>query len=152
MRKGDVIGAQDAITGSERTATVVASMRTSTLELDAEDLVSLARRFPQILINVIQTQRERLFRASARSAALFSGSVRSSAGRGGEEVGLVAGQSLTGVVGSLVAAAQMASTRPVDVPGPLALVRRRADGIRRARVRERDGLDSRRPRARERSA
>src|SRR6186997_338557 len=113
MRKGDVIGAQDAITGSERTATVVASMRTSTLELDAEDLVSLARRFPQILINVIQTQRERLFRASARSAALFSGSVRSSASRGGEEVGVVAGQSLTGVVGSLVAAAQMASTRRV---------------------------------------
>ena len=74
---------------------------------------SLARRFPQILINVIQTQRERLFRASARSAALFSGSVRSTAGRGGEEVGLVAGPSLTGVVGPLVAAAQMASTRPV---------------------------------------
>ena len=74
---------------------------------------SLARRFPQILINVIQTQRERLFRASARSAALFSGSVRSSASRGGEEVGLVAGQSLAGVVGPLVAAAQMASTRRV---------------------------------------
>jgi predicted acylesterase/phospholipase RssA/CRP-like cAMP-binding protein len=113
MRKGDVIGAQDAITGKERTATVVASMRTSALELDAEDLVALARRFPQILINVIQTQRERLFRASARSAAVFSGSVRSSAGRGGEEVGLVAGPSLAGVVGPLVAAAKMASTRQV---------------------------------------
>src|SRR5690242_19772978 len=61
MRKGDVIGAQDAITGKERSATVVASMRTSTLELDADDLVELARRFPQILINVIETQRERLF-------------------------------------------------------------------------------------------
>ena len=113
MRKGDVIGAQDAITGKERTATVVASMRTSTLELDADDLVGLARRFPQILINVIQTQRERLFRASARSAALFSGSVRSTASRGGEEVGLVAGQSLADVVAPLVAAAQMASTRDV---------------------------------------
>ena len=137
MRKGDVIGAQDAITGSERTATVVASMRTSALELDADDLVSLARQFPQILINVIQTQRERLFRASARSAALFSGSVRSSAGRGGEEVGVVAGQSLTSVVA------------PRCLPGPLALVRRRLDGIRRSRVRERDRPDSRRPRARE---
>jgi NTE family protein len=115
MRKGDVIGAQDAITGKERTATVVASMRTSTLELDAEDLVDLARRFPQILINVIQMQRERLFRASARSAALFSGNVRSTAGRGGEEVGLVAGQSLTGVIAPLVAAAQMASARPVTL-------------------------------------
>src|SRR3954470_4118936 len=115
MRKGDVIGAQDAIAGKERTATVVASIRTSTLELDAEDLVDLARRFPQILINIIQMQRERLFRASARSAALFSGSVRSTAGRGGEEVGLVAGQSLTAVIGPLVAAAQMASARPVTL-------------------------------------
>src|SRR5579864_5923764 len=115
MRKGDVIGAQDAITGKERTATVVASIRTSTLELDTEDLVDLARRFPQILINVIQMQRERLFRASARSAALLSGSVRSTAGRGGEEVGLVAGQSLTGVIAPLVAAAQMASARPVTL-------------------------------------
>jgi predicted acylesterase/phospholipase RssA len=113
MRKGDVIGAQDAITGKERTATVVASMRTSTLELDADDLLELARRYPQILINVVQTQRERLFRASARSAALFSGSVRSSASRGGEEVGLVAGQSLADVVAPLVAAAKMASTREV---------------------------------------
>ena len=34
MRKGDVIGAQDAITGAERTATVVASTVTNTLELD----------------------------------------------------------------------------------------------------------------------
>ena len=114
MRKGDVIGAQDAITGKERTATVVASMHTSALELDTEDLISLARRFPQILINVIQMQRERLFRASARSAALFSGSVRSAADRGGEEVGLVSGESLAGAVASLVAAAKTASTREVD--------------------------------------
>ena len=113
MRKGDVIGAQDALTGKERTATVVASMRTSALELDAEDLVELARRFPQILINVIQTQRERLFRASARSAAIFSGSVQSTANRRGEEVGIVAGSSLGPVVGRLVAAAQTATTRPV---------------------------------------
>ena len=113
MRKGDVIGAQDALTGKERSATVVASMRTSTLELDAEDLVELARRFPQILINLIQTQRERLFRASARSAAIFSGSVRSTANRRGEELGIVAGTSLGGVVGRLVAAAQTATARPV---------------------------------------
>src|ERR1700751_2264626 len=72
MRKGDVIGAQDAITGTERTATVAASTITQALELDAADLLQLAERFPRILINVIHTQRERLFRASAHSAALFS--------------------------------------------------------------------------------
>jgi len=113
MRKGDVIGAQDAITGTERTATVVASTLTETLELDAEDLIGLARRFPQILINVIQTQRERLFRASARSASLFSASARSTASQRGEEIGIVAGPSLSGVVNRLVAAARTASTRPV---------------------------------------
>ena len=105
MRKGDVIGAQDALTGNERTATVVASMHTSTLELDTGDFVELAQRFPQILINVIQTQRERLFRASSRSAAIFGASARSTANRRGEEIGIVAGPSLTGVVGRLVAAA-----------------------------------------------
>ena len=114
MRKGDVIGAQDAITGTERTATVLASTITDTLELDAGDLLELARRFPRILINVIQTQRERLFRASARSASLFSASVRSSSTRG-EEIGIVAGPSLHGVIGRLVAAARTASPRPVTV-------------------------------------
>lgn len=113
MRKGDVIGAQDAITATERTATVVATMNTSTLELEAAELVELARRFPQILINVIQTQRERLFRASARSAALFSASARSTSSSRGEEIGIVAGPSLTGVVPALVAAARHASPRPV---------------------------------------
>ena len=114
MRKGDVIGAQDAITGAERTATVEASTITDTLELDASDLLELAERFPRILINVIQTQRERLFRASARSAALFSASARSSSQRG-EEIGIIAGPSLKGVVPRLVAAARTASPRPVTV-------------------------------------
>jgi len=114
MRKGDVIGAQDAITHTERTATVSASTITDTLELDAADLLELAGQFPRILINVINTQRERLFRASAHSAALFSASVRSSSTRG-EEIGVIAGPSLKGVVGRLVAAARTASPRPVSV-------------------------------------
>ncbi len=114
MRKGDVIGAQDAITGTERTATVSASTIADTLELDAPDLLELAGRFPRILINVIHTQRERLFRASARSTALFSASVRSSSTRG-EEIGIIAGPSLKGVIPGLIAAARMASAQPVTV-------------------------------------
>jgi NTE family protein len=114
MRKGDVIGAQDAITGTERTATVLASTITDTLELEAADLLELAARFPRILINVIQTQRERLFRASARSAALFSASVRSTSTRG-EEIGVIAGPSLKGVMSQIVAAARTASARGVTV-------------------------------------
>lgn len=114
MRKGDVIGAQDAITGTERTATVAASTITHALELDATDLLELAERFPRILINVIHTQRERLFRASAQSAALFSATARSSSKRG-EEIGIVAGRSLKSVVNQLVVAARLASPRPVTV-------------------------------------
>jgi NTE family protein len=114
MRKGDVIGAQDAITGAERTATVSASTITQTLELDASDLLELAERFPRILINVVHTQRERLLRASAQNAALFSATARSSSNRG-EEIGVIAGASLKSVVGQLVAAARMASPRPVKV-------------------------------------
>src|SRR3954469_23566093 len=84
LRKGDVIGAQDAVTGEPRAATVVASIPTQALELDAADLVDLAQRFPQILINLVRTQRERLSRAGARHAEAERG----------EEVGLVAGPAL----------------------------------------------------------
>jgi NTE family protein len=103
LRKGDVIGAQDAITGELRSATVVASITTSALELDSGDLIDLARRFPQILINLVRTQRERLFRANARSAEKERG----------EEIALVAGASMLGAVTTIVAAARSASPRPV---------------------------------------
>src|SRR4051812_32950663 len=68
LRKGDVIGAQDAITGEPRSATVIASLPTTTLELTAEDLADVARRHPQILFNIVRTLRERLSRTSAQSA------------------------------------------------------------------------------------
>jgi NTE family protein len=103
LRKGDVIGAQDAITGKPRSATVVAGIPTTALELDSEDLVDLARLFPQILINLVGTQRERMFRANARSAEV----------QRGEEIALVAGPSLRGAVSRVVAAARVASARPV---------------------------------------
>src|SRR5271154_3944682 len=89
LRKGDVIGAQDAVSGEPRSATVVASLTTSALELDTADLVDLARRFPQILVNLVGTMRERLFRVNARSAETERG----------EEIGLVAGASLQDVIG-----------------------------------------------------
>ena len=104
LRKGDVIGAQDAITGEERSATVVASLPTSTLELDSEALIDVASRYPEILFNVIRSQRQRLFRASAQSAAEERG----------EEIALVAGPSMRPSVGLLVAAARKATPRPVN--------------------------------------
>jgi NTE family protein len=103
LRKGDVVGAQDAITGEPRSATVVASIKTSTLELDGQDLVDLTQRFPQVLINLVSTQRARLSRASARSAE----------SERGEEVALVAGPALQGAVNRIVSACRVASARPV---------------------------------------
>ncbi|MEA2443192.1 MAG: hypothetical protein QOJ12_484 [Thermoleophilales bacterium] len=104
LRKGDVIGAQDAITGEPRSATVVASITTQALEVDAADFVSLAERYPSMLINLVRTQRERLFRAGARTAEKELG----------EEIALVVGPSLGGLVPPLVAAAGAASPRPVS--------------------------------------
>jgi NTE family protein len=103
MRKGDVIGAQDVVTGEERLATVVASIPTSTLECDADAVIELARRFPQILINLARLQRERLFRANVRTAEKEHG----------EEIALVTGPSMVGAVGRIVAAAGTATPRPV---------------------------------------
>jgi NTE family protein len=103
LRKGDVIGAQDAITGEERSATVVASLPTSTLELSSDDLADVAERHPQILFNIVRTLRERLSRASAQSAEEELG----------EEIALVAGPSLKDAIGLIVGAAATATPRPV---------------------------------------
>lgn len=105
LRKGDPIGAQDAIAGETRSATVMASIATTALELDATDLADLAQRYPQILINVVRNQRERLFLANARSAEKERG----------EEIGLVTGPSVSDVIGVLVGAARAATTRPVTI-------------------------------------
>ncbi len=104
LRKGDVIGAQDAIAGEVRAATVVASIDTQTLEIAAEHFAELAERHPSMLVNLVRTQRERLSRAGARTAEKDLG----------EEIALVVGPSLGGLLGPLVIGARMASPRPVS--------------------------------------
>lgn len=105
LRRGDPIGAQDAIAGETRSATVVASIATTALELDAGDLADLAQRYPQILVNIVRNQRERLVRANAR---------RTEKERG-EEIGLAAGPAMAGMVGLIVGAARTATPRPVTI-------------------------------------
>ena len=105
MRKGEVIAAQDALIGAPRSATVVAASPTTAMEIDAEDLVDVARSYPQILLNVINTQRERMIRASVRRAAK----------QRGEEVGLLAGPSVKDILPWLAAAARSATPQPVTV-------------------------------------
>ena len=103
LRKGDVIGAQDALTSETRSATVVASLPTSTLELDTKDLTEVVERHPQVLFDVIRTLRERLYRASAQIASEDRG----------EEIALVAGPSLASAIPLIAAAADTATPRPV---------------------------------------
>ncbi len=103
LRKGDPIGAQDAIAGELRSATAVASIVTSALELDADEFREFAQRHPQILVNIVRNQRERMFRVNERSVE----------NERGEEIALVAGDSVRSTIGRVVAAARLASPRPV---------------------------------------
>src|SRR6202167_3406877 len=103
QRRGEVIGAQGAITGEPRTATVVAAIATSTLELDGERFLALAQRFPGILIKLIRIQSERLVKANARGAEH----------RRGEAVALVSGPAMADAAARVAAVARSASPRPV---------------------------------------
>jgi NTE family protein len=103
QRKGDVVGAQGAITGEPRTATVVAAIASSALELDAERFLALARRFPAILINLIRIQSESLVRANARSVER----------QRGEAVALLSGPAMAATAARVASLARGASPRPV---------------------------------------
>lgn len=102
-RKGDVVGGVGVIAGDVRRATVVARLRTSTLELDADTFAELVQAFPQILVNMIGTLRGRLTQARARSVEAVRG----------ETVAVAAGPSMAGLRASLIAAAGSASPSPV---------------------------------------
>lgn len=108
MRKGDVIGAQDALAGEPWTATVTASLPTTTLELGRDDLLELVERYPRILLNLIVMQRARLMRAGARQ----------SDEQRGEEIALAVSDSVKGLAGPLVAAARISTPREVKILDP----------------------------------
>ncbi len=103
QRKGDVVGAQGAITGEPRTATVVAAIASSALELDAERFLALAQRFPAILINLIRIQSESLVRANARRVER----------QRGEAVALLSGPAMATTAARVASLARGASPRPV---------------------------------------
>jgi NTE family protein len=103
QRKGDVVGAQGAVTGEPRTATVVAAIASSALELDAERFLALAQRFPAILINLIRIQSESLVRANARRVER----------QRGEAVALLSGPAMAATAARVAHLARDASPRPV---------------------------------------
>jgi NTE family protein len=103
QRKGSSVGEVAVILGEPYGETVVASIRTSALQLGAREMRQLAEEFPQIMVNVLRTIHGRLAYARSRIAQA----------RQGETVAVVVGASLRGTVGRLIAAARATSPRPV---------------------------------------
>jgi NTE family protein len=103
QRKGDVVGAQGAVTGEPRTATVVTALPTSAMELDAERFLALAQRYPAILVNLVRIQSERLVIANARRVEHERG----------ETVALLSSPALAAMATRVAELAQRVSPRPV---------------------------------------
>src|SRR6266498_2986975 len=66
LRRGDVIGEMSLVSGEPRSATVVAAVPTTALELSREDVASLIARRPQILENLTRILSGRLAATTAR--------------------------------------------------------------------------------------
>jgi len=103
QRKGDVVGAQGAVTGEPRTATVLAALPTSAMELDGERFLALAQRYPAILVNLIRIQSERLVIANARRVEHERG----------ETVALLSSPALAATATRVAELAKRVSPRPV---------------------------------------
>jgi NTE family protein len=98
LRQGDAIGATSLITGEPRSATIIASVDTSMLELDSEAFRALIARFPKLLENLVGILASRLGEASSRQAR----------GNRGEAVALFAADPQP-----IIEAAKAASKKPV---------------------------------------
>ena len=102
LRQGDAIGATSLITGEPRSATIIASVDTSMLELESEAFRTLIARFPKLLENLVGILASRLGEASSRQAR----------GSRGEAIALFADNPEP-----IVAATKAASKRPVTAIG-----------------------------------
>ncbi len=101
QRKGATVGEVAVILGEPQAETVIASIPTTALELDAAELAELVQRFPQILVNLLRTLHGRLAHARARSLEREQG----------ETVALATGSSLRGSLATLIATARSATPR-----------------------------------------
>lgn len=104
LRRGDVVGAMQLITGEPRATTVKTAVPTSALELGQDEFRDLIARFPAVLSNLGRILSERLAAARRRQAH----------GRRGEAVALLAAPSLADAVPAILAAAREASPGPLE--------------------------------------
>lgn len=103
QRKGATVGEVAATLGEPHSETVIASVPTTALELRAADLRELVERFPNILLNMLQSAHGRVVYARARSAERSFGAT----------VAVAVGASVRRTVAAVLAAAGRASPHPV---------------------------------------
>ncbi len=104
-RRGATIGEIASVLGQPYPETVIASIPTTTIELEARQLAEMVRRFPQILVNVLGTAQSRWVRTQARRLARDRG----------ETVAVAAGPSLRGGWARVLALARTSGRRSVTV-------------------------------------
>ncbi|MBV9279014.1 MAG: cyclic nucleotide-binding domain-containing protein, partial [Chloroflexi bacterium] len=103
LRRGDVVGEMSLVTGEPRSATVMAAVPTSVLELGQEDFAGILARYPAVLMNLNRILSRRLARTNVRQADR----------RRGEAVALVLGPRTGSAAPRLLAATRAASPRSV---------------------------------------
>jgi NTE family protein len=104
LRRGDVIGEMSLVSGEPRSATVVAAVPTTALELSRYGVAALIAEQPRILENLTRILSDRLAATTAR--------VADSRARG-EAVALVVSDEAAESVPAAIAATEAASPRPV---------------------------------------
>jgi predicted acylesterase/phospholipase RssA/CRP-like cAMP-binding protein len=104
LRRGDLVGEMSLVTGQPRTATVVAALPTTALELGRDDFAAVLARHPSILANLNRILSGKLAETTAR--------VGEAASRG-EAVALLVGTEAAPFVPEILAATESASARPV---------------------------------------
>ena len=106
LRRGDVVGEMSLLTGEPRSATVIASLDTTVLELTRETFASLLASYPTILTNLSRILSRRLAFANTRHAT--------AQGRH-EAVALLVGQQGLGLMPHIIGATKSASPYSVKV-------------------------------------
>jgi NTE family protein len=104
LRSGDVIGEMSLVSGEARSATVLAAIPTTALELDQDTFTGLLLRYPVVGANLGRIVSRRLARTR-----------RNQLRDRGEAVALLAGSSADSVLPEIIHATETASPRPVAV-------------------------------------
>ena len=104
LRRGDVIGEMSLVSGEPRSATVVAAVPTTVLELSRYGVAALIAEQPKILENLTRILSDRL---AATTARVGDSRVR------GEAVALLVSPEAAASVPEILAATEAASPRPV---------------------------------------